>query len=85
MSNNFKSNTGNKILQLTWTTVRLETPNFIRPLIDHVINQGEDVRCVSAVYNHSKVSSHSFKPAEVVILDREDRRFERGIQEAIWE
>ena len=39
----------------------------------------------SAVYNHCKTSNHSFKPEEVVILDKEDRWFERGVREAIWE
>ena len=39
----------------------------------------------SAVYNHSKASIHSFKPEEAVILDKEARWFERGIQEAVWE
>ena len=39
----------------------------------------------SAVYNHCKASNHSFKPEEVVILDKEDRWFERGVREAIWE
>ena len=39
----------------------------------------------SAVYNHCKDSNHSFKPEEVVILDKEDRWFERGIREANWE
>ena len=36
----------------------------------------------SAVYNHCKASNHSFKPEEVVILDKEDRWF---VREAIWE
>ena len=66
-------------------TLHLEVPDFFRPLNDHVINGGEDIRCVSAVYNHCKASNHSYKPEEVVILDRGDRWFERGIQEAIWE
>ena len=39
----------------------------------------------SAVYNHCKASNHSFKPEEVVILDKKDRWFERGVREAIWE
>ena len=39
----------------------------------------------SAVYNHCKASDHSFKPEEVVILVKEDRWFERGVREAIWE
>ena len=40
---------------------------------------------MAAVYNHCKSSNHSFKPEEVVILDKEDRWFERGVREAIWE
>ena len=39
----------------------------------------------SAIYNHCKASNHSFKPEEVVILDKKDKWFERGVQEAIWE
>ena len=39
----------------------------------------------SAVYNHCKASNHSFKPEEVVILDKEDRWFKGGVREAIWE
>ena len=30
-------------------------------------------------------SSHSFNTNDVVILDREDRWFERGVKEAVWE
>ena len=68
-------------MQLTLATLHLETPDFIRPLIGHVINGG----VYTAVYNHCKASNHSFKPEEVVILDKEDRWFERGVREAIWE
>ena len=32
-----------------------------------------------------KASNQSFKPEEVVILDVEDRGFERDVREAIWE
>ena len=37
------------------------------------------------VYTHIKTSGHSFNPEEVVILDKEERWFERGVREAIWE
>ena len=47
----------------------------------HVTNKAQN----SAVYNHCKASNHSFKPEEVVIPDKEDRWFERGVREAIWE
>ena len=39
----------------------------------------------SAVFNHCKTSEHFFKPEEVVILDKEEKWFERGVREAIWE
>ena len=35
----------------------------------------------STVFNHCKAANHTFKPEEVVILDK----IERGIHEAIWE
>ena len=39
----------------------------------------------SAVYMHIKNSDHIFNPEEVVVLDKEERWFERGVREAIWE
>ena len=39
----------------------------------------------SAVFTHLQQSSHSFNTNDVVILDREDRWFERGVKEAVWE
>ena len=39
----------------------------------------------SAVYTHIKNSGHIFNPEEVVVLDKEERWFERGVREAIWE
>ena len=53
-------------------------PDFIRPLIDHVTVGEEDD-------NHCKAANHSLRPEEVVILDKADRLFERGVREAIWE
>ena len=39
----------------------------------------------SEVYTHIKNSGHIFNPEEVVVLDKEERWFERGVREAIWE
>ena len=39
----------------------------------------------SAVYTHIKNSGHIFNPEEVVVLDKEERWFEGGVREAIWE
>ena len=39
----------------------------------------------SAVFSHLQAKDHSFGMQDVVILDREDRWFERGVREAIWE
>lgn len=39
----------------------------------------------SAVFNHCKSSNHHFNPKEVVILDKEEKWFERGVRESIWE
>jgi len=38
----------------------------------------------SAVYTHLKASGHQFELEDVVILDREQRWYERGVKEAIW-
>ena len=40
----------------------------------------------SAVYNHcNEKTGHSFNKEEVQILDKEERWFERGVRESIWE
>ncbi len=39
----------------------------------------------SAIYTHLDNSGHNFKDEDVTILDREDRWFERGVKESIWE
>ena len=39
----------------------------------------------SAVFTHLETTGHSFKNEDVIILDREERWFERGVKEAIWE
>ena len=40
----------------------------------------------SAVYNHcNEKTGHSFNTEEVQILDKEERWFERGVRESIWE
>ena len=39
----------------------------------------------SAIYTHLQESGHSFKDSDIVILDRENRWFERGVREAIYE
>ena len=39
----------------------------------------------SALYTHTRESGHSFENKDVVILDRDDRWFERGVKEAAWE
>ena len=65
-SGNIMINKFNQLLEIKFCNsllamLRLETPDFIRPLLNH-----------------------SFKPEEVVILDKEDRWFERGVREVIW-
>jgi len=40
----------------------------------------------SAVYNHcNKNTKHFFNPEEVIILDKEEKWFDRGVREALWE
>ena len=39
----------------------------------------------SAVFTHLQTSDHSFDIKDVTILDREDRWFERGVKESVWE
>ena len=39
----------------------------------------------SAIFEHSKTSGHQIDTEDVIILDREERWFERGVREAIWE
>ena len=39
----------------------------------------------SAIYTHLKESGHSFKDSDLVILDKEENWFERGVREAIYE
>ena len=39
----------------------------------------------SAIYEHSKSTGHKINTEDVVILDREERWFERGVKEAIYE
>ena len=39
----------------------------------------------SAIYSHLQESGHSFSDSDLVILDREDRWFERGVRESIYE
>ena len=44
-----------------------------------------DHQANSAIYDHTKRSGHDIDTEDVVILDREERWFERGVREAIWE
>ena len=37
------------------------------------------------MYTHAKSTGHQIDPEDVIILDREERWFERGVREAIWE
>ena len=39
----------------------------------------------SAVYNHIQAAGHQFEDRDVLILDKEDKWFERGVKEAIYE
>ena len=39
----------------------------------------------SAIFTHLQESGHSFKDSDFVILDREDKWFERGVKEALFE
>ena len=39
----------------------------------------------SAVYTHMQATGHSFNNKNVKVMDREQRWFERGVREAIWE
>ena len=39
----------------------------------------------SAVYAHAKRTGHQIDPEEVIILDREEKWFERDVREALWE
>ena len=39
----------------------------------------------SAIFTHSQESGHTFENKDVLILDRDDRWFERGVKEAVWE
>ena len=67
--------------------MRPEPPDFIRfvnRLTGHMID-GEGCPSSeaqnSAVYTHIKNSGHIFNPEEVVVLDKEERWFERGVRE----
>ena len=39
----------------------------------------------SAVYNHIQATGHQFDDKDVLILDKEDKWFERGVKEAVYE
>ena len=39
----------------------------------------------SAIYTHLQESGHTFKDSDLVILDKEEHWFERGVREAIYE
>ena len=39
----------------------------------------------SAIFTHIQESGHNFDNKDVLILDRDDRWFERGVKEAVWE
>ena len=47
---------------------------------------GETKQCLKdlAIFEHSKTCGHQINTEDVVILDREERWFERGVREAIW-
>ena len=62
-----------------------ETQQSLKARMQH--RRPSSVDCIpeSAVYTHIKESNHSFNTKDVVILDREDKWFNRGVKEAIWE
>ncbi len=39
----------------------------------------------SAVFTHLDITGHTFKTENVVVLDREEDWFRRGVKEAVWE
>lgn len=63
-----------------------ETKQSIKARVDqHRRPSSSDYQPDSAVYTHAKTTGHQIDPKDVVILDREERWFERGVREAIWE
>ncbi|XP_072037121.1 uncharacterized protein [Amphiura filiformis] len=62
-----------------------ETKQSLRARINQHRRPSSSEAQKSAGFNHCKTSDHFFKPEEVVILDKEDKWFERGVREAIWE
>ena len=44
-----------------------------------------DCQSDSVVYAHARSTGHQIDPGEVIILEREERWFGRGVREVIWE
>ena len=63
-----------------------ETKQSLKARIgQHRRPSSSDCQPDSAVYGHAKSTGHQIDPEKVIVLDREERWFERGIREAIWE
>ena len=63
-----------------------ETKQSLKARIDqHRCPSSSDCQPDSAVYAHARSTGHQIDPEEVIILDREERWFERGDRETIWE
>ncbi|XP_072041165.1 uncharacterized protein [Amphiura filiformis] len=62
-----------------------ETKQSLRARINQHRRPSSSEAQNSAVFNYCKTTEHFFMPEEVVILDKEEKWFERGVREAIWE
>ena len=63
-----------------------ETKQALKARIgQHRRPSSSDCQPDSALYAHARSTGHQIDPEEVIVLDREERWFEGGIREAIWE
>jgi uncharacterized FlaG/YvyC family protein len=61
----------------TKQSIRARTSQHRRPSSNEAQN--------SAVYTHNQATGHTFNTEDVIVLDKEERWFERGVREALWE
>ena len=61
-----------------------ETKQSVRSRVNTQCRPSSSEVQISAVYTHIKNSGQIFNPEVVVVLDKEERWFERGVREAIW-
>ena len=86
-TNNLTLSMGTSVLNRVALNLTLEKQNSFKKtrIGQHRRPSLSDCQPDSAVYAHAKSTGHQIDPEEVIILDREERWFERGVWEAIWE